>query len=62
MSGQVGISIDYVNGQVIVEFSRNVCHVEFSPQQAVDFAEAITRKALKSIEGTPQIIIPPSSH
>lgn len=62
MGKQVGISVDFQGGKVIVEFDRKLKHVELTPQQAGEFARAIIDKAMNA-SGVPYttdsgIIIP----
>ena len=46
MSKQVGISVDTSDGKVLISYQEPMQWLEFSPQQAVDYAEAILQKAI----------------
>jgi len=61
MSGKVGMSIDYQDGKVIVEFDRAVKHIKLTPEQAGYFSRVIIDKAMGAAgqpKGSSGIIIP----
>lgn len=46
MKKEIGISVDVMDRQVVVEFDRELRHIKFSPKQALEFAEAIANKVM----------------
>ena len=61
---KVGIAVNNVNGKLIIDFDQKTDHLEFEPQQAVDFAKAIVDKAIKAVEGhdVTSLILPQGMH
>jgi len=56
MSKEVGMSVDVVNKKVSIQFDRDLSHVELTPQQAMEFVDAIYSK-VKLIDGNSSSII-----
>lgn len=59
MGKQVGINIDTANGNVLISYQEPMEWLEFTPQQAVDYAEAILNKAIYLSEQKQSPIIIP---
>ncbi len=59
MGKQVGISVDTANGNVVISYQEKVGWLEFSPHQAVEYAEAILNKAIYLAEKKQSPIIIP---
>ena len=59
MSNEVGISIDTSDGKVLISYQKPMQWLEFSPQQAVDYAEAILNKAIYLADSHQSPIIMP---
>lgn len=60
MGKQVGISVDIVNDKVLIQFGRDVNHIEFTPQQAMEYIDAIYSKVRDLDKSKSSIIITPS--
>ena len=45
---QIGISVDYRADKILIEFDRDVRHIELTPKQASDLAKAIAEKTLNA--------------
>jgi hypothetical protein len=59
MGKQVGIAVDISDGNVIIQFEKEVNWLQLNPQQAVELAQAIAEKAMKLADRQgSQIIIP----
>ena len=59
MSKQVAMSVDTANDKVYVQFDRQLDYIELSPQQAVELADVIVRKAMAINPGS-ALILPPT--
>lgn len=57
MMAEIGMRVDTANGRVIIDFDEAVDHLEFTPQQAGEFAKAIVERAIKLAPKSP-IVIP----
>ena len=60
MSKKVGISVDTVNDKVLIQFDRGVNHLELSPQQAMEYVDAIYGKVRELDKSKSSIILTPS--
>lgn len=60
MGKQIGISVDTVNDKVLIQFDRDVNHIEFTPQQAIEYIDAIYGKVRDLDKSKSSIILTPS--
>ena len=60
MADRIGMSVDTSGDKVYLQFDRKLEWVELSPQQAVDLADALVRKAMTINEGS-KLILPNSN-
>lgn len=59
---QVGISVDTVNGKIVIAFDQPVDHLILNPTQAGELAGAIVDKAMRlDKKGGSTIVMPPST-
>lgn len=56
---KVGIAVNTADNKVVIDFSEKVDHLEFTPQEAGEFAKAIIEKAMRiNGVGSSPIIVP----